>query len=136
MDQMSLVIPSIDAAERFLRHLQANGYPVTAAGWIKEYDTKDWYLFIASPKVEELGIRDAYYPLNTFFLQLPPTPWLELFRYTLIGATNPVAKDMAAYVSKASANGMSPIRFHGYRLGDLSVEGAYLFPLPVPAASS
>lgn len=136
MDQASLVMPQIDAADQFLRHLQGFGFPMTAAAWIKEPDLRDWYLFIASAKVEDVGLRDAYSVLLDVFHQFPPTLWLDRFRIRLIGSTNPIANDLLAVRAKYPLPAVSPIRFYGPRLGDLSVEGAYLYPsLPIPAAA-
>jgi hypothetical protein len=136
MDQTSLVMAEFGAGEQLLRHLQGAGFPVTAAAWIKEPDVRDWYLFIASPKVEDLGPLEAYSIVGEAYRQLPASPWFDPFRIRLIGATNPVAKDLAAFESKYASSAASPLRFYGPRLGDLSVEGAYIYSLsPNPAVA-
>ena len=54
----------------------------------------------------------------------------------LIGSTNPIATDIVAYQNKYLSPAVSPIRFYGYRLGDMSVEGGFLYPpLPSPVAA-
>jgi hypothetical protein len=102
---------------------------VTAAAWLKEPDVRDWYLFIASPKVEDLGPLGAYSIVGDLYRQFPASPWFDPFRIRLIGATNSVAKDIAAFQSKYPSPAASPIRFYGPRLGGLSVEGAYIYSL-------
>jgi len=52
-----------------------------------------------------------------------------------VGSIHPLATDLVASQNKYLSPAVSPIRFYGYRLGDLSVEGGYLYPpLPSPAA--
>ena len=49
----------------------------------------------------------------------------------LIGPSNPIAQDVLAILRRAPGPRVSPIRWRGTRLGNVSVEGAYLYPLPV-----
>ena len=70
---------------------------------------------------------EAYKKIHTELRKLPDL-WIDTFDVRLIGATEPLAKDLIAYQSKHPKR--VPVRFSGYRLGDLDVEEAFIYPPP------
>lgn len=64
MGEAALVEGSIDAGARLLAELDDSGFPVSAALWFYLADVDRWSLFIASPRVDVLGQRAAYFELR------------------------------------------------------------------------
>jgi hypothetical protein len=54
-----------------------------------------------------------------------PDPWVSLSEVKLIQASNPIAKD--AMAARDRQPGPLPVRFRGNRLGNLSIEEAYIY---------
>jgi len=127
MAQTTLVGQEIDDGQKVLAHLAAAHIDVSAAAWIKAEDSSRWHLYIASKTVEEKGWDDAYMKIDAEIRQLQDL-WVESDNVKVIGATNPIARDLIAYQSKHPKR--IPSRFWGYRLGTLDVEEAFIYPPP------
>ncbi len=56
---------------------------------------------------------------------------MDRFEVKLVEPENPVAQDVIAILSRFRDR--LDARYGGYKLGNLSIDGAYLYPLPVPA---
>jgi hypothetical protein len=82
--------------------------------------------------VEKEGLTQAYRRLHPIIRQMPPPFWIDPLEVKLIGETNPIAQDVLSIHSRAGAAKGGPIRWGGKRLGNVSIEGAYLYPLPAP----
>jgi hypothetical protein len=131
MDQEILVREMIEEGKRLLERLVAEGVPVTAACWVKESENERWYLYIATPLVPEDGVtRQAYMRINTVLRQLEGSFEFDPFRIRAFAASSPVAEAILALYKHHPRRG--PIRYRDYRLGDVSVEDAYIYP-PMPA---
>jgi hypothetical protein len=52
----------------------------------------------------------------------------------LIGASNPVGRDILTLFDGPYGPKGAPRRWHGTRLGNLEIDGAYLYPVPVTAS--
>ena len=55
MAQETLVGMQFKEGRRLLDRLAREGVPVTAAAWVKESESGDWYLYLATPLVAEDG---------------------------------------------------------------------------------
>jgi hypothetical protein len=127
MAQATLVGHEIDDGQKVLAHLAAANIDVSAAAWIKTEDSTRWQFYIASKAVEEKGWDDAYLKIDAEIRQLQDL-WVESDNVRIIGATDPIARDLIAYQSKHPKR--IPSRFWGYRLGALDVEEAFIYPPP------
>ncbi len=133
MDQITLVASQIDAGQRLAERVAQDGFTVTAAGWLQESEAGLWYLYIASSLVgEEGGTRKAYGHVNAILRRMPQPFGIDPFEIKMIGNKNPIAKEMAAIRDRSAGKG--PVWFRGHRLGELAIEGAYLYP-PITAPS-
>src|SRR5436305_1438053 len=132
MDQGTLVDIEIADGQRLIERLITEGIAVTAAGWIRESDSGLWFLYIATPLVGEDGAtRPAYRRLLAVIRQMEKEGFsVDPFEVKLIGSDDPVAKDILAIHARAPGRRGSPIRWGGTTLGNVSIEGAYLYPLP------
>lgn len=127
MDQATLVETQIQDGQRLLDRLTREGVAVTAACWVKESDSGDWYLYLATPLVGEDGAtRAAYHQVNTVIRAMQTEGvWIELEK-KVIAPHDPIARDVVAYRDlRPTRTGMW---FRGSRLGELAVEAAYIYP--------
>jgi len=80
--------------------------------------------------VDSEGLAQAYRRLHPLVRALPPSCGIDPLAIRLIGPTNPIAKDVLAIHSRAPGLRVCPSRWGGTRLGNLNIEGVYLYPLP------
>ena len=128
MAQATLVEMEIKEGQRLLDRLNREGVPVTAAAWVLEAESGDWYLYLVTPLVgAEGGKKSAYHRVNEVIRQMQQEGILtEPPEKKVIGPHDPIAKDLLAHRSSRPAR--IPIRFQGARLGDLAVDEAYIYP--------
>jgi hypothetical protein len=134
MAQATLVELQINEGQRLIDRLAQAGIIVTAAAWVKESESGDWYLYLATPLVSEGGgKRTAYHRINTVIREIQKEGFgMDPFAKKVIGLHDPIARDMAA--NRGGRSGGPPTPFRGSRLGDLAVEEAYIYPPPTSAA--
>lgn len=125
MDTNTLVEFQINAGERLILQLIRDGFRVEAAFWMKTTEEGIWFLYIASPIVEEKGLAGAYRILQTSHQRLQGIP-LSLSDVKLVGKDNSITQDVLAFLARLP----SPIatRFGGKQLGGVPVEEAYIYP--------
>jgi len=135
MDTITLVNEIIDDGAQLVGQLPQEGFEVTAAFWIKPMEDGQWYFYIVSPLVEAEGLAKAYRRLHPIVRRMPPPFWIDPLEVKLIGPSNPIAQDVLAIHARTSGPKVCPIRWGGNSLGNVALEGAYLYPLPtdIPA---
>ena len=128
MAQATLVEMQIKDGQRLIERLIRQGVAVTAAAWVKETDSGDWYLYLATPLVTpDGGTRPAYSRVNSVIREMEEEGlWIDPFEIKVIGPHYPVARDIAA--NRADRPARIPTRFRGARLGELPVEEAFIYP--------
>ena len=126
MGQTALVEMQINDGVGILKALHRAKFDVAAAAWILAAGEDRWYLYVASSDVDRLGGMAAYRAIHPV-VQQEKTAWVDQFDIKLIEADSPIAQDLRAIQSKYPA----PIatRYHGPRLGHLSVDEAYIYPI-------
>lgn len=129
MDTCTLVTEQIDAGERLLRQLRSDGFDVTAGFWLQASEEGAWRFCMVSPLVETEGLAQAYRRLHPVIWKMPQPFWIDPLEVRLIGPSNPIAQDVLAVQARLPSPLVSPIRWGGNRLGNLNVEGAYIYPL-------
>jgi hypothetical protein len=135
VDTNTLVSELIDDGKTIVEQLPQDGFEITAAFWLKAAEDGQWYFYIVSPVAESERLNDAYRQLYTRIRQMPQTHWIDPLEVKLIGPSNPIAKDVLAIHNRAPASNVNPIQWGGKVLGNVNVEGAYLYPLPAPAST-
>lgn len=144
MAQSTLVDARFAAGLALIDRLVNSGVSITAAAWVKvipengpmEYDAK-WWCILVSPSVDREGpgvvYRSAYEVMRktpNVDLILDHVP-LEMVR--VVGAADPVAKDLFKIVERSSAG--PPIYVARCRLGQIEaseVTITYVATLPAP----
>ena len=135
MDRTTLVSDLTEDGKRIVEQLPQSGFEVTAAFWLKKAEDGQWYFYVVSPLAENEKLSHAYSRLFTLIRQMPEPHWIDPLEVRLIGPSHPIAKDVFAIHNSASGAKGLPIRWGGTQLGNVSVEGAYIYPLPATVSS-
>jgi hypothetical protein len=125
MDTELLVENRIEDGQKLVTELVVAGFDVSVAAWVKTGEEGLWSLYIGSTSAESSRIGDAYRTLYACLSKIPD-PWVDMSEVQLIEASNPIAKD--AMAARDRQPGRLPLRFQGKRLGNLSIEEAYIYP--------
>jgi hypothetical protein len=137
MAQIALVEKQIVDGQKFVEQLAQSGFEVTGAGWVQTWDDSQWYLYIASPIVDARGRLKAYHAALIVLDQMPQPFGVEFVEFKLIETTHPIAQAIQEMYQRNPR--MTPYRSTGGRLGEVTIEGAYIYPplsAPEPEASS
>ena len=135
MDQGTLVDVQIHDGRRLLERLSAEGIPVTAAAWVKESDGGPWYLYIVTPLVtEDGGTRPVYRRLVPVILQMPQPFWVDPMDFKVVAPGSAVGQSIRDIAGRRP--GSMPLPYGSARLGGLSIDGAYVYPLIASAVAS
>jgi hypothetical protein len=131
--QATLVETEIREGQRLIDRLAREGAAVTAAAWVKESESGDWYLYLVTPLVTEGGgKRPVYHRVNAVIRELSKEGFgMDPYAKKVVGPHDPIARDLMAH--RKGHPGGPPTSFRGSRLGDLAVEEAYIYPQPATA---
>jgi hypothetical protein len=133
MDQNPLVNEHRDSGEAIASRCAAAGIDVTAAFWVKPSEDGRWYLYLASREVEDRGLGEAFRRVLAEIRRMTPPPQLDtLGDLKLIGATNPITRDVLAIQTRYP----TPLStwYRGRQLGNMAIDEAYLYrPRQSPA---
>jgi hypothetical protein len=130
MGEVTLVDTYLKEGQRLVDRLNQEGVAVVAAAWVKETESGDWYLYLATPLVTERGGKlAAYHRVNQVIRALEEEGFaMEPDAKKVVGLHDPMVRDMMA--NRQSRPGGRPVLFRGARLGDLAIEEAYIYPPP------
>ncbi len=130
MDQSPLVEMQIDDGRKIIEKLRESGFEVRAAWWMMTSEEGQWFLYVASKEVDDLGIAAAYRKVLSVMRSLGQLQ-VDRFELKLVGHENPITRDVLAILSRHG--GQVATRYGEKRLGNVSIEGAYLYRPPVAA---
>jgi hypothetical protein len=122
-----LVENKIEDGQRLINQLIRDEIEVSVGFWVRTSEEGVWHLYIASPSINPEKLGEAYRKVYASLNKLSDC-WVMPSDLKLINGANPVAR--AAVAVRDRSPGRSPTRYHGKRLGNLSIEEAYLYPLP------
>ena len=132
MDQ-ELLVEELDAGVKFLSEFDKYA-PVKIAFWSQKDTDAPWYLYVASEKIADVNRPDAYGEVSRIVRMLQD-PHLDQFRVKLIGADDPMAREVFDRQSRFPAYRL-PTHYKGFELAHLGIKEAYIYPLriavPVP----
>jgi len=122
MDTATLVVDQIDDGSRLIKSLQLAGLEVTVAFWVLPTNNEDWYLYIASPVVENEGLSEAFGQVLPHLLpgRFPSITHSDI---RLIGSHDPMVSRAVQYRDEKI-----PLKFKGRTLGKMIIDEAYLYP--------
>jgi len=128
MDQGPLVSEEIDAGARFLGEFHKS-IPVQSAFWLKDSEEPHWFLYVASEQISDDNFDVAYGEVVRI-AGILQDPWFDSFHLKVIGADEPLAKDVTDL--RRRYPGRSLVRFRDRRVGDIHAEEVCIYPSPVP----
>jgi hypothetical protein len=131
VDQKPLVTEQIDAGEHLIREF-IKWMPVQAAFWLRESDSDEWYLYLASDRINDSNFDLAYAEV----LRIVPAGhslWLDPFQVKVVGTETQVARVALDFMKKYP--GKFPTRYKGGQFGDLSSDEVVMYPLPLPVTA-
>ena len=135
MDPEPLVDSQIEDGRKLIEELPRRGFDAAAAFWVKTYDDDRWRYYVVSPVADTAGVTEAYGQLLPLIRAMPQPFGIDPLKVKVIGPSHPIAQEVLAILSRTPAPPGRPIRWTGISLGRVSIEGAYLYPLPATAAS-
>ena len=145
MDQDTVVSEQTESGKRLIQALAAAGFDVRLAFWAKPTDEGKWFLYLASPFVDEKGPLAAYRLIHDVMRKVPD-PWIDLLDVKVVGLNDSLAEAATAVMkpkvpsSPYAVQNPKPFpgmtRFGGSTLGGVSIEGAYIYPPLQPDASA
>lgn len=145
MDQDSVVTERIEGGKRLVEILREHGFEVRIAFWAKPTDDARWFLYLASPFVDEKGPMAAYRLVNGVIRETPEL-WIEPLDIKVIGLDDSLAEAALTVVkprvpdSPFAVRNPRPFpgmtRFGGATLGGLDIDGALIYPLFAPSAGT
>jgi hypothetical protein len=143
MDQDAMVSEQTESGKRLIEALAAAGFDVRVAFWAKPTDDGKWFLYLASPAVDEKGPAAAYRFVFDVQRQIPDL-WIDALEVKVIGLNDSLAQAALAVLKSTvpanpfAARNSNPYpgltRFGGSVLGGASIDGAYIYP-PAQAAA-
>jgi hypothetical protein len=136
MDTDALVEKRFEDGQRLIDQLLVEGFEVTAAFWLKASWNEKWYFYIVSPLVDKVGIAKAYGRLRPIRQRMPEPFHIRPLGITLIGPSEPIARDALAAYQRLPRPVTTPIHWPGRHLGNEIIEDAYFYPLPAGAATA
>ena len=141
MDQIFLVNGQIDSGSKLIDRLAADGFGVELAFWLKESESGQSYLYLATPELDQRGIASAYMAVQTVVGRMPELG-MDPLDVKLVGVGGSVAVAARKVVTPKAGAGEFAVRnpkpypgitrFGGSSLGGLGIEGAVIYP-PIKA---
>jgi hypothetical protein len=141
MDQDTVVSEQTESGKRLIESLATAGFEVRVAFWAKPTDEGKWFLYLASPFVDDKGPAAAY-DLVLGVLRKRPDLWIDPFEVRVVGLNDSLAKAALGVTmpkvpdSPFAVRNPRPYpgmtRFGGSTLGGVSIDGAYIYPPSQP----
>ena len=138
MDQDSVVNEQTESGKRLIAKLNDEGFEVRVAFWARLTDEEKWYLYLASPFVDENGPKVAYGRVFDVMQEMTDV-WIDPFEIRVIGINDSLTQGALAAMkpkvpdSPFAVRNPKPYpgmtRFVGSSLGGVSIVGAFIYPL-------
>lgn len=137
MAQDTVVDDQIEAGDRLTRALADDGFTVRIAFWAKPVEDGRWYIYLASPAVDEQGPAVAYRSVHDT-LRRDKSIQLDPFDVKVVGMDDSMTVAALAVVAPRIADSPFAVRnpkpypgithFGGDVLGGVVVEGVTIYP--------
>jgi hypothetical protein len=130
MGQGTLVIDEgeKDAGAELIDRI-GEAWPVKLAFWLKPAESDRWFLYIVAEGIDYSNIDQGYKEVLRRVKEMR-NPSFDPFQVKLIQDDAPLARAVMEVHQRYAQVKLSPINYNGHYLGGMSIEGAYLYPLP------
>jgi hypothetical protein len=137
MDQEAMVNANLEGGWKLINALMGYEFMIDAAFWARLSGEEKWVLYLASPKVDELGPGNSYRLIHSVLRDAPG--WgIDPFTVFVLGKDNQMAKAAAEIVKPKVASGQFAMpgprpyrditRYSGSSLGGMRIDGTYIYP--------
>lgn len=125
-----LLVEQKDDGRKLIEQLARDGFEVAAAFWVLRQGRLTWQLYIASSWVDEKNSTEPYRRLLASRAKIP-LKGVMLSDLELLNSENPIVK-AAVEIRDRDPDGRA-VAYEGERLGDMAIQGAYIYPEIKPA---
>jgi len=132
MDQCSLLEAQLQSGQQLVEQFMADGHSVQAAFWARTSDDENWFLYIVTELVDQLGSLETYRTVRSALEKLGPS-WLALSEVKVISPAEPMSQDVISIIKQR--NSPLPTRIGSRVLGRIGVDQAYLYPYALVQSS-
>ena len=126
MDQATLVEHQIDDVPKLIDQLKRDNFDVKAAFWLYTSEADQWFLYLVSEIVDQLGTTAAYKIVYGSMRRMAGL-WINPFEVKLVGSDDPIAKAVVDF--QAQMHAPVPTRVRASRLGNIYIDNAYIYPV-------
>lgn len=144
MAQNLVVNELIECGERLIAALAATGFDVRVAFWAKPTEDGEWFLFLASPMVDDQGPTAAYRLVHGVMRSMDD-PWIEPLEVKVVGVRDSLAKDALKLMRRRSPADPGAVGtrkpfpgmtwFGGSTLAGIEFDGGCVYPPSTPGVS-
>jgi hypothetical protein len=127
MDKTSLVEKDIKEAKRLIKALDESEFEVRAALWFYLTESDEWRLLIASPFVEQNGLKKSYNFIQEVLAKLSPPSKISLKEISVLSPQDELISLLR--VGIRTGPGISDIRFSRNVINNRLIEDAYIYRL-------
>jgi len=120
-----LVGEFVENGRRLIEAIDQAGFPVIAAFWRFLPEEEEWRLFIASPKVNELGPLAAYATIQETLVKHQID--LPLHRISVVSPEEPFAAELRIFAGTDPKPFIGRDYLQNIVVGELYIEGAYVY---------
>ena len=97
MDKDTMVSEQTESGKRLIEALPTDGFDVRVAFWAKPTDDEKWFLYLASPMVDDKGPAAAY-RLVYGLLRTMPDLWIDPLEIRVVGLNDSLTEAVLAAI--------------------------------------
>ena len=127
MDTNGLVARRVEDGRKFINTLSERGFDVTAACWVRTSEEDIWFLYVASPKVDDRKLADAYSQAYSILQTIEGTT-VSASEVKLIGEHNQITTAILDVRRRYPDTFVDSSILH--KFGSVLIEEAYIYGPP------
>jgi hypothetical protein len=145
MDKDAVVSEQTEGGKRLIEALASDGFDVRVAFWAKPTDEGKWFLYLASPMVDDQGPAAGYRLVHSILRKMPDL-CIDPMEIRVVGLNDSLTEAALAAIKPRVPDSPYAVRnpraypgmtwFGGTTLGGVSIDGAYIYPPSQSSASA
>ncbi len=145
MDKDAVVSEQTEGGKRLIEALASDGFDVRVAFWSKPTDEGKWFLYLASPMVDDQGPAAGYRRVHSILRKMPDL-CVDPMEIRVVGLNDSLTEAALAAIKPRVPDSPYAVRnpraypgmtwFGGSTLGGVSIDGAYIYPPSQSSASA
>jgi hypothetical protein len=122
----ALTEPDIDFARTVWQWTREDKlFPAVGVLWLFGPESGEWHLVLATPRVDEIGLRRAYEELARVTGRVPSNSVHQLSRIQLVSPKQPSYQALRSVFGKTAS--VEGVRLGNTQIGGLYINDAYLY---------